>query len=202
MKLTTLAAGTILVLGLSTTVYAETAKCGGSNMQKQSSKCGANINLNMAFKDKKAMCLSKIDTMQKCVNAATTSEELQACKTDMMTRGQGSKMMMKNSGGMTGRMMPTFSDFDNNADGKVTQAEFENTQQMRMTENAEAGKMMRNAGNAPMFSDIDTNKDGYIDQAEFQMHQASERKGGARGMGTQNMMDADKVLPTRPGKCG
>ena len=80
-----------------------------------------------------------------------------------------------------GNMMPSFSDFDSNSDGKVTQSEFENTQQKRMAAQAEAGKMMRNAGNAPAFDTIDTNGDGSISSEEFQTHQASNR--GSRGMG-------------------
>lgn len=83
-------------------------------------------------------------------------------------------------------MMSSFNDFDTNGDGKVTQTEFENTQQARMTKQAESGKMMRNAGNAPAFGDIDTNKDGIIDATEFREHRTTrmqERPGGGKGMG-------------------
>ena len=83
MRLTTIAASTILVLGLATTAYAEAGKC-GAGMGKQSMKCGAGMKADMPFKDRKAMCLNKIDTMQKCVDAAKTNEELTACKTAMM----------------------------------------------------------------------------------------------------------------------
>lgn len=74
-----------------------------------------------------------------------------------------------------GNMVPSFSDFDSDKDGKVTQTEFENTQQKRMTEKAEAGKMMRNAQNAPTFEDIDTNADGSFDATEFSAHQVKQR---------------------------
>ena len=70
-----------------------------------------------------------------------------------------------------GMNMPSFNDFDTNNDAKVTKAEFEKAQQTRMTKQAEAGKMMRNAGNAPVFSDVDSNGNGYIDKNEFQTHQ-------------------------------
>ncbi len=82
-----------------------------------------------------------------------------------------------------GNMMPSFSDFDTDGNGKVTQSEFENMRQERMAVQAEAGKMMRNAGNAPAFDTIDTNGDGSISGEEFSVHQASNRKGGGRGMG-------------------
>ena len=82
-----------------------------------------------------------------------------------------------------GNMMPSFSDFDTNSDNKITQSEFENTQQQRMTAKAESGRMMRNVGNAPLFADIDTNNDSTISKKEFQTHQAS-RRGGSRGMGS------------------
>lgn len=82
-----------------------------------------------------------------------------------------------------GNMMPSYSDFDGDGNGKITQKEFENTQQKRMEEQAKTGRMMRNADNAPKFSDIDTNKDGNIDTQEFQTHQASRRGGQDMGSG-------------------
>lgn len=81
-----------------------------------------------------------------------------------------------------GYNMPSFGDFDTDKNGKITQAEFENGQQKRMTQQAEAGKMMRNAANAPTFKDIDTNHDGVIDAAEFKAHQQS-CMGQGKGMG-------------------
>jgi len=67
--------------------------------------------------------------------------------------------------------MSTFSDFDADGDGKVTQSEFENLQQSKMTANANAGKLMRNAGNVPTFDMVDTNKDGFVDMNEFSIQQ-------------------------------
>lgn len=80
-------------------------------------------------------------------------------------------------------VMPTYSDFDTDSNGKVTQAEFENTQQKRMKERAEKGMMMRNAGNAPVFSDIDSNNDGNIDKQEFKTHQEQHRTNRGPGQG-------------------
>jgi len=92
MKLAIMAAGTLLVLGLGTAAYAEPGKCGGSGMGEQSMSWGG----AMPFQDKKAMCLTKIDTMEKCVKAATNNAELDACKTAMMEKMQSSKKRMKN----------------------------------------------------------------------------------------------------------
>jgi len=69
------------------------------------------------------------------------------------------------------RNMSSFSDFDVDGDGKVTQSEFENLQQSKMTANANAGKLMRNAGNVPTFDMVDTNKDGFVDMNEFSIQQ-------------------------------
>lgn len=82
-----------------------------------------------------------------------------------------------------GNMMPSYADFDANGDGKITQKEFKNTQQKRMQEKADSGRMMRNADNAPMFGDIDANKDGNIDKQEFKTHQMNNRRGMGRGQG-------------------
>ncbi|MBU1900742.1 EF-hand domain-containing protein [Patescibacteria group bacterium] len=82
-----------------------------------------------------------------------------------------------------GYNMPSYSDFDTDKNGKVTQAEFENTQQARMAKQAEAGKMMRNAGNAPTFKDMDTNNDGVIDTSEFTQHQQEQKAKMGQRMG-------------------
>ena len=81
--------------------------------------------------------------------------------------------------------MHSFSEFDVDGNGKVTQSEFENAQQKNMIANANAGKQMKNAGNAPTFSIIDTNKDGFIDVNEFQIQQQKnmQRQGPQRGKG-------------------
>ncbi|MDA3909598.1 MAG: EF-hand domain-containing protein [Sulfurimonas sp.] len=83
-----------------------------------------------------------------------------------------------------GNMMPSYSDFDSDGNGKITQKEFESAQQTRMKAQAEAGKMMRNADNAPKFGDIDANRDGNIDKQEFKNHQANRRGGRGQGMGS------------------
>jgi len=70
-----------------------------------------------------------------------------------------------------GYNMPSFSYFDINVDGKISQAELEEGRANRMNKNAQDGKMLRNAKNAASFSDIDTNGNGYISKDEFEAHQ-------------------------------
>lgn len=93
-------------------------------------------------------------------------------------------------------MMSSFNDFDINGDGKITQSEFENTQQARQAKQAESGKMMRNVGNAPAFGDIDTNKDGIINAEEFKVHQQTRMQERPRGTGP------GKGMKCGAGKCG
>lgn len=80
-----------------------------------------------------------------------------------------------------GNRMPSYSDFDRDGNGKITQKEFTYTQQERKEAQAKTGRLMRNADNAPKFSDIDKNNDGIIDNQEFKAHQSTNVQG--RGMG-------------------
>ena len=87
-------------------------------------------------------------------------------------------------------MMSSFSDFDTDGDGKITQTEFETTQQARQAQQAESGRLMRNAANAPTFGDIDTDGNGVIDATEFKNHQMTrmqQRPGGGMGKGSGGM---------------
>ena len=80
-----------------------------------------------------------------------------------------------------GNNMPSYSDFDSDGNGKITQKEFKYTQQKRQQIQSKSGKLMRNANNATSFSSIDTNDDGIIDKEEFTSHQSNNR--GTRGKG-------------------
>jgi len=74
-----------------------------------------------------------------------------------------------------GYNQPTFSSFDTNKDGKITESEFNNAREKRMSKHAEQGRMLRNAKNASSFSDIDTNGDGVISKDELTAHQNAKK---------------------------
>lgn len=83
-------------------------------------------------------------------------------------------------------MAPSFSDFDLNRDGKVTKVEFESTQQKRMKEKSEEGRLMRNIDNIPKFSDVDVNKNKAIDTREFSAYQSERRAKMRRSRAQEN----------------
>lgn len=66
-----------------------------------------------------------------------------------------------------GRNRPGFSDFDLNGDGRLTENEFTEARNRRMSERARQGYPMRNAANAPSFADIDANADGAVTAREL-----------------------------------
>jgi hypothetical protein len=86
--------------------------------------------------------------------------------------GQGQGAMPRN--------LPSFDDYDTNADGRITQEEFDTARGERILERAQQGGLMRNLPNAPAFADIDTDGDGMISTDEFAAHQAQQR-GTRRG---------------------
>lgn len=72
-------------------------------------------------------------------------------------------------------MIPSFSDFDTNRDGKITKKELEVAQKNRMEKQSQSGKMMKNIDNKPSFESMDANKNGSVDTLEFSEHQAAHR---------------------------
>ncbi len=93
---------------------------------------------------------------------------------------------MMRGGGMAqnrGMNQPQFTEYDLNNDGKITSKEFEEGRTKRMTNLAQEGKMLRNAGNAPAFEDIDTNKDGTITPNELEAHQTQQMQNQTKGNG-------------------
>ena len=74
-----------------------------------------------------------------------------------------------------GRDMPSFSFFDANGDGKITEQELNDARAARQAQKKSEGKMLRNAQSAPSFSQIDTNGDGVISKEEFAAHQKARR---------------------------
>ena len=92
--------------------------------------------------------------------------------------GQG-----KGRGGMQNRL--TFATLDLNSDGQVTQEEFTKAQAARMTQRANEGRQMKNAGNAPTFESIDSNGDQVVTPEEFSTFQMNHRQGRGKGRGRE-----------------
>lgn len=76
--------------------------------------------------------------------------------------------------------------FDRNADGVVSETEFNQTRAERIAARSGAGAPMRGLQNAPTFSDIDQNSDGKLTADELSSFHA-QRMGGRRGMGPGGM---------------
>lgn len=74
-----------------------------------------------------------------------------------------------------GRDMPSFSFFDADGDGKITEQELNDGRAKRQDQKKSEGKMLRNAQSAQSFAEIDTNGDGYISKEEFAAHQKARR---------------------------
>jgi rhodanese-related sulfurtransferase len=72
--------------------------------------------------------------------------------------------------------MPSFSDFDLNQDGKITEEEFTEARNARVTKRAQEGYQLRGLGNIRSFDDIDTNHDGAISPEEFSAHQSLQQQ--------------------------
>lgn len=72
--------------------------------------------------------------------------------------------------------MPSFSDFDLNKDGRITEEEFNEARAARIADRAQKGYPMRGMASAASFADIDTNRDGTLSPAEFATHQAAHRQ--------------------------
>lgn len=82
---------------------------------------------------------------------------------------------------------PTFEEYDTDKNGIVTEQEFDALKTQRMTQRAEEGMQMRNAGNAPMFSDFDKNGDGEITKEELRLMQ-QEKMQNNMGKGNKSPM--------------
>ena len=84
-----------------------------------------------------------------------------------------------------------FSAMDTNGDGSVSADEHASFRAQRMAANAQAGRLLRNAGNAPQFTAIDADSDGQLSQtemAQFRDQRMARRpcnRGGRGGWGSQ-----------------
>ena len=94
----------------------------------------------------------------------------------------------------------SFSEYDKDGNGSISEDEFNATHKQRMAGKAAAGMPMRGAANPPAFSDFDTNDDGQLNQDELaagRKARMENRQGmgqdcmGKKGMG-QGCMGDDK----------
>ena len=87
---------------------------------------------------------------------------------------------------------PAFSEFDQDGDGFVSEAEFDATRAARHEAMAKEGRPMKGLATAPSFADVDTDGDGRLTEAELAaahkahmkaMHEAHGGMAGGAGMG-------------------
>jgi len=82
---------------------------------------------------------------------------------------------------------PAFSEFDQDGDGFVSEAEFNATRAARHEAMAKEGRHMKGMANAPAFGDVDTDGDGKLSEAELtaahqrHMKTMQEAQGGMAG---------------------
>ena len=80
-----------------------------------------------------------------------------------------------------GMAMPTFADFDLNGDGVITEQEYVEARNQRVSERASEGRPMRGLSQARDFQDIDLDKDGRVTPDEFAAHQQQHWQSRPRG---------------------
>jgi hypothetical protein len=95
----------------------------------------------------------------------------------------GQKPGMRGAGGRgRGGSPPSFSEFDLDADGVITEQEFRDARTARIAKRVREGRMMRGLINAPTFSDLDTDGDGSLTPEEFaaaERHHRHQTRGSA-----------------------
>ena len=104
---------------------------------------------------------------------------------------------------------PSFSVFDMDENGSISEAEFYSVREQRMAAAASEGKKMKCAADAPSFSDLDTDGNGQLSPEELAAGQKAHMEkcramgqGAGKGMGKKGHMstfsdfdlDADGVI--------
>lgn len=75
-----------------------------------------------------------------------------------------------------GRNMPTFSEFDLDSDGAITEMELNKARGQRISERAKQGYPMQGLSSAPSFADMDSDGNGKLTPEEFTAAQAGHRQ--------------------------
>ena len=83
------------------------------------------------------------------------------------TLGLGTATAVVAQPGWTGGAPAAFSSMDTNGDGSVSADEHAAFRAQRMAANAQADRLLRNAGDAPQFTDIDADGDGRLSRTEM-----------------------------------
>ena len=87
----------------------------------------------------------------------------------------------KGKGGCMGKNMPVMADWDQDEDGFLNEAEFNQGRSERMAQMAQEGRKMKGAAHKPSFRDIDSDGDGLISDAEFEAHKQDHRAQMGKG---------------------
>lgn len=75
------------------------------------------------------------------------------------------------------RVPVSFSEYDRDGDGRISQEEFESVRDTRMQSRTKQGRSMRGKCQAPTFAEYDTDGDGMLSPAELAAGQQKMRKG-------------------------
>ena len=87
------------------------------------------------------------------------------------------------AGDITARGPVSFSSYDMDNSGGISQQEFNTVREQRMEAAKASGRLGRGMSNAPSFADTDTDNNGQISASELQAMQANRGMGRGQGMG-------------------
>ena len=96
---------------------------------------------------------------------------------------------LSNAADLSERGPISFSAFDTNKDGLISEKEFYDAIEKRIAIRKSQGMPMRNVGNAPEFTQFDTNKDGKLSKVELlegqnaRMQNNRSNRGQGKGIG-------------------
>ncbi len=110
----------------------------------------------------------------------------QLCYVGFLGLAVGSSPMVAAQPGAMSRGPVPFATYDQNGDGRISEAEFNAVREARQKESASRGGAMRGAAGAPSFDQFDRDGDGQLTPAELmagQRNQAAQRSAEGRNMG-------------------